>query len=61
MILANAKECPSCGGLVTETITLPDLHARWTKMREEENARDEEIDPSELAGEDVIPDRNHAS
>ncbi len=53
MILANAKECPSCGGLVTETITVPDLHARWKQMREEENARDEQIDPSEFAGDEL--------
>ena len=50
MIPASATECPSCGGKVAETITLPDLHARWKKMREEEDARDELIDPSEFAG-----------
>jgi len=51
LIPATAKECPSCGGTVSETITIADLHARWNKMREDENARDDQIDPSEFAGD----------
>jgi len=52
LIPATAKECPSCGGTVSETITLADLHARWNKMREDEDARDEQLHPSEFAGDD---------
>jgi len=51
LIPTTAKACPSCGGTVSETITIPDLHARWRKMREEEDARDEQLDPSEFAGD----------
>ncbi|MBA3456590.1 MAG: hypothetical protein H0T42_26105 [Deltaproteobacteria bacterium] len=52
LILASAKKCPSCGGTVADTITIPELHARWQKMREEEDERDEQIDPSEFGGAD---------
>lgn len=51
LIPVSATECASCGGLVTETITLRELLARWKAMRAEEDARDELIDPSELAGQ----------
>ena len=53
MIPASASKCPSCGGTVTETLTLAQLHARWKQLREEEDARDEQIDPSEFAGDET--------
>jgi hypothetical protein len=51
LIGANDSKCPHCGGEIAKTISEKELQAHWRQLRAEEDARDEELDESEFAGD----------
>jgi hypothetical protein len=51
LVGASDPTCRHCGGAITKTVTQKELEAIWAKWRAEEEERDEQIDPSEFAGD----------
>ncbi len=51
LVRADATTCPQCGGTITKTVTQKELEEYWKKWRAEEDERDEQLDPSEFAGD----------
>ncbi|MFN0245593.1 MAG: hypothetical protein ACKV2T_01710 [Kofleriaceae bacterium] len=51
LVGANDPHCRHCGGTITRTVTQLELEALWAQWRAEEDERDEQLDPSEFAGD----------
>ncbi len=51
LVGANDTSCPHCGGAITKTITQTELEDHWRQLRAEADARDEQLDESEFAGD----------
>lgn len=51
LVGASAATCPHCGGTITATISLAELHAHWAALRAAEDERDALLDESEFAGD----------
>jgi hypothetical protein len=51
LVGANDTACPHCGGTITATITQKELEAQWGRLRAAEDELDQQIDPSEFAGD----------
>ena len=51
LIGADDKTCSGCGGTITKTITQKELEAHWKALRAAEDERDDQLDPSEFAGD----------